>query len=76
VGSGQYPSRRASPKNMSASSATNMSADALQSGGAAANVIFRVRCENFRHGEEVFLVPEDDPSIKKVCEQIPAINTI
>jgi hypothetical protein len=57
---------RDASKNMSASSATNMSADALQAGGAAANVIFRVRCEKFGHGEEVFLFSEDDPSMKKV----------
>lgn len=51
---------------MSASSATNMTADAMQLAGAAASVIFRVRCEKFGHGEEVYLVPESDPSMKKV----------
>ena len=33
---------------------------------SVAHVNFRVRCENLGHGEEVFLVPEGDLSVKKV----------
>lgn len=34
--------------------------------GAIASVNFRVRCEKLGHGEDVFLVQEDDTKMQKV----------
>jgi hypothetical protein len=45
-------------------SATNKTADFEV--GSVAHVSFRVRCEGLGHGEEVFLVMEDDPAMQKV----------
>jgi hypothetical protein len=47
-------------------SATNKTADFEV--GSVAHVSFRVRCEGLGHGEEVFLVMEDDPAMQKVRE--------
>lgn len=52
---------------MSGSNATNsMTVESVQMIGAAAHVVFRVRCEKFRHGEEVYLVPDSGSLLTKV----------
>ena len=45
-------------------SATNQTA--VLEGGNIAHVNFRARCETLGHGEDVFLVQEDDTAMQKV----------
>jgi hypothetical protein len=42
--------------------------------GSVAHVSFRVRCETLGHGEEVFLVKEDDVNLGNVSSEIQSYS--
>ena len=47
-----------------------MNSPMIADSGALAHVTFRVRCETLGHGEEVFLVKEDDVNLGSVSFEV------
>lgn len=46
-----------------------MNSSMMTDSGSVAHVSFRVRCETLGHGEEVFLVKEDDVNLGNVSSE-------
>ena len=51
-----------------------MNSSVMTDSGSVAHVSFRVRCETLGHGEEVFLVKEEDVNLGNVSSEIPSYS--